>query len=81
MSALVTVARFESREDAEIARNALAEAGIEAMVSADDVGGLVPLTNGVDVKVLEEHVERARTIILPEDRPESTLPQDTPAGD
>ena len=81
MSALVTVARFESREDAEIARNALAEAGIEAMVSADDVGGLVPLTNGVDVKVLEEHVERARTIILPGDRPESTLPQDTPAGD
>ena len=69
MSAMVTVARFESREDAEIARVALSEAGIEAMVSADDVGGMVPLTNGVDVMVLEENVEKARTVIRPEDRP------------
>lgn len=72
MSELVTVARFESREDAQIARSALAEAGIEAMISADDVGGMVPLTNGVDVKVLEEHVAAARAVIQPEDRPEAT---------
>ena len=69
MSAMVTVARFESREEAEIAKSALADAGIEAMVSADDVGGMVPLTNGVDVKVLEENVERAAAVIRPEDKP------------
>ena len=71
MSAMVTVARFENREEAEIARAALAEEGIEAMVSADDVGGLVPLTNGVEVRVLEENVERAKTVIQDEDRPEA----------
>ena len=71
MSAMVTVARFENREEAEIARAALAEEGIEAMVSADDVGGLVPLTNGVEVRVLEENAERAKTVIQDEDRPEA----------
>lgn len=73
MSAMVTVARFESREEAEIARVALSEVGIEAMVSADDVGGMVPLTNGVDVKVLEENVDRAKAVILPEDRPSASM--------
>ena len=69
MSDLVTVARFENREEAEIARAALAEAGIEAMVSADDVGGMVHLTNGVEVKVMEEKAEEAKAIIHEEDRP------------
>ena len=73
MSAMVTVARFESREEAQIAKAALAEAGIESMVSADDVGGMVPLTNGVDVKVLEENVERAKAVIQPGDRPSATM--------
>lgn len=38
----VTVATFESRDEADIAVAALAAAGIGAMVVADDEGGLNP---------------------------------------
>lgn len=68
MSELVSVARFLTREQAEIARAALEQAGIEATVHADDAGGMVPLPNGVDVKVLSEHAAAARAIVEPEDR-------------
>lgn len=68
MSKLVSVGRFLTREQAEIARSVLSESGIEATVSADDTGGLIAMPNGVDVMVLEEHVAAARALIEPEDR-------------
>ena len=39
---LVVVETFPSRIDAEIAHSAMDAAGIDAMVSADDAGGLRP---------------------------------------
>lgn len=68
MSELVSVARFLTREQAEIARAALEEAGIDATVFADDAGGMVPLPNGVDVKVMAKDEAAARAIVEPEDR-------------
>ena len=73
MSKMVCVGRYESREEAEIARIALANNGIEAAVSPDDVGGTIHLTNGVDLLVLEEHAVEATELIPPEDRPGATL--------
>ena len=68
MSQLVSVGRFMTREQAEIARAALENAGIESTVSADDTGGMIAMPTGVDVMVLEEHVAAAEAIIQPEDR-------------
>lgn len=73
MSAMVCVGRYESREEAEVARIALAAAGIEATVSADDVGGTIRLTNGVELLVMEEDAAQATEIIPPGDRPDSTF--------
>ena len=39
---LATVAIFETRGDAEITRALLADGGIDALVQADDEGGLNP---------------------------------------
>lgn len=76
MSGMVCVARFDTREDAEIARVALEAAGISATVSADDVGGVIHLTNGVEVLVMEEDVAAATDTIPPEDRPGAKLPEE-----
>lgn len=73
MSKLICVGRYDTREEAIIARAALANAGIEASISADDVGGAIHLTNGVELLVLEENVPAALEIIPPEDRPDATL--------
>ena len=63
---LVPVATFSNHVDAEIAQGALEAAEIEAMVSADDAGGLQPslwVGEGVRVLVRAEDVERAREIL------------------
>lgn len=73
MSNMVCVGRYDTREEAEIARIALANAGIEARVSADDVGGTIHLTNGVELLVLEEDAVAATELIPPDDRPGATL--------
>ena len=76
MSKMVSVARFLTREQAEVARSVLVDAGIEATVSADDTGGLIPTSMGVDVMVMEEHAAAARVLIEPEDRSDAV---DAPA--
>ena len=68
---MVSVARFLTREQAEVARAALEEAGIDAVVSADDTGGLIATPMGADVMVMEEKLAAARVIIEPEDRSDS----------
>lgn len=75
MAKMVCVGRYDSREDAEIAKIALANAGIEAAVSADDVGGAIHLVNGVEVLVMEDQVAAATEIIPPGDRPGAKLPK------
>jgi len=58
---------FTSRTDAELARSALADAGIPAYVSGDDAGGLHPElpfgVGGTAVVVPDEHDEEARRLL------------------
>jgi len=63
MSDLVTVAVYSTRSDAEIVRARLASDGIEAIVVADDEGGLNPgfySSYGVRVVVAAEDLAKAR---------------------
>ena len=63
---LVSVGTYPNKIDAELAQGALEARDIEAMVSADDAGGLQPglwVGAGVRVLVRAEDAERARTIL------------------
>ncbi len=40
MSDLVVIARFRSRVEAELARSVLTDAGVDALLQADDAGGM-----------------------------------------
>ena len=63
---LVAVGTYTNKIDAELAQGALESADIEAMVSADDAGGLEPpllLGQGVRVLVRAEDAERAKEIL------------------
>ncbi|MDJ0960958.1 MAG: Mov34/MPN/PAD-1 family protein [Acidimicrobiia bacterium] len=76
---LVTVGSYSVRSDAEIARAALDASGVDAVVRADDEGGLNPgffAEYGVRVEVRAGDVDAARSILgvgLPE--PILELPQ------
>jgi hypothetical protein len=67
MSETVCIETYATREEAEMAKGLLAEAGIEAMVSADDAGGMYPNVGfsaaGVKLLVLSEHAERAVDVL------------------
>lgn len=63
---LVAVGAYTNKIDAELAQGALEAADIEAMISADDAGGLQPglwVGEGVRVLVRAEDAERAREIL------------------
>ncbi len=63
---LVTVGTYPNKIDAELAQGALEAADIEAMVTADDAGGLQPglwVGEGVRVLVRAEDAERAKEIL------------------
>ena len=63
---LVAVGSYPNKIEAEIAQGALEAADIDAMVSADDAGGLQPglwLGEGVRVLVRAEDAERAKEIL------------------
>ena len=63
---LVAVGTYPNKIDAEIAQGALEAADIDAMVAADDAGGLQPglwVGEGVRVLVRTEDAERAKEIL------------------
>jgi hypothetical protein len=63
---LVAVATYPNKIDAELAQGALEAADIEAMVAADDAGGLNPglwVGEGVKVLVRAEDLARAKEIL------------------
>jgi hypothetical protein len=63
---LVTVGTYPNKIDAELAQGALEAADIEAVVSADDVGGMQPsmwVGEGVKVLVRAEDAERAKKVL------------------
>ena len=63
---LVAVGTYPNKIDAEIAQGALEAADIDAMVAADDAGGLQPglwVGEGVRLLVRTEDAERAKEIL------------------
>jgi hypothetical protein len=65
-SELRVVATFLNEIDAELAQSALSAAGIESMISADDVGGLRPhlsLGSGVRLLVRATDVDEANKVL------------------
>jgi hypothetical protein len=62
---LVIVATFLNKIEAELAQGALAAADIDAMVAADDAGGIRPSLwlGGVKLLVRSSDAERAATIL------------------
>ena len=64
---LVVVATYASRAEADLAKSALEAAGIDALVLADDGGGMRPSLSwaggGVQVIVCEEDREAAHDIL------------------
>jgi hypothetical protein len=65
MDARVEVGSYATRSDAELAQAALAAAGIESVVSADDAGGAYPfdLTGGAHLFVEEADAEDAAVVL------------------
>jgi hypothetical protein len=60
------VLTFANRQEAELAKGALAASGIEAMVAADDAGGEIPgldIGQGVGVFVRDEDLPAARELL------------------
>jgi putative signal transducing protein len=65
---LVVVAEYSNRIEAELAQGALEAADIDAIVSADDAGGVQPgLWGGEGVKVLvrAEDLDEAKKVLNP----------------
>jgi hypothetical protein len=64
-SDLVSIETFVNRVEADLAHGALAAAGIDSMVSADDAGGTYAgaLTRGVRLLVRSEDANRARDVL------------------
>ncbi len=63
---LATVTIFSNEPEAELAHSRLQEAGIEAMVTSDDSGGMLPQfqsSRGVKLLVRPEDLDRARELL------------------
>ena len=58
-SDLVVVSTFRSTADAQIAKGILDEVRIEAVIRADNAGGMYPALSGADLLVRSEDVQKA----------------------
>jgi hypothetical protein len=80
---LVLIHWYGNRPEAELAKGALAAAGIESISQADTVGGMRDHIawsgRGFDVFVREEDAEAARAALNPPD--DAALAQDLGSGD
>jgi hypothetical protein len=64
MSESIAIKSCASQEEAELLKSLLESNGIQALIDADDYAGLPLMTSGgVQLKVLEEDVDRAQKII------------------
>jgi putative signal transducing protein len=66
-SNLIVVHTFNNRSEADLAKSALEAAGIDAMVQADDGGGMRPAMawagSGLHLLIRAEDLEMAREIL------------------
>jgi Putative prokaryotic signal transducing protein len=66
MSHLIVIRSFFNHVEADIAKSVLETAGIDALVQADDAGGVQPglwAAEGVQLLVREEDADDARQIL------------------
>src|SRR5688572_6273222 len=79
MSEMVCLNTYDSRNEAEFDRAILEGAGIRALVSADDCGGMRPhlvfSSGGVKLLVLSESLERAAALLQRSEGELDTDPQ------
>lgn len=81
-------ATYTTRRDAEMARDCLADAGIQAFVKSDDAGGMYPQLqspHGVKLVGMTGTTQRARTTLddaglLPDEGPGTNPPSGDPEG-
>ena len=81
-----TLATFTTRRDAEMARDCLADEGIQSFVKSDDAGGMHPQMqrpHGVKLVGLRGTAQRARSLLedaslLPEDDDDRATPAPAP---
>ena len=68
---LASIATFLYRHEAELAKSLLSEKGIEAIISADDLGGYRPDLSMGNVKLLvkKEDVEKAKEVLKVLEKP------------
>jgi len=69
---LVVISTFPSLTDAQIAKGALDDAGIDSMIRADDAGGMYPTIRGAQLLVRAEDVVQAREALNQPDPPTET---------
>jgi hypothetical protein len=63
---LATLVVFNNEREAELARSRLEQAGIDAIVVADDGGGMLPQfqsSRGVKLQVRSEDLQSARELL------------------
>ena len=63
---LVTIAEFENGFDAELAKLALDNAGINSVVLGEDIGAIKPYSStsfNVELQVFEKDVEKAKQVL------------------
>jgi len=64
---LVTVARYDVKGDAQLAKTQLKDAGIPCMLANEDQSGLTTVFDatkgGVEIKVPDERAEEARDVL------------------
>ncbi len=66
LNGYVEIENYVNNLDGEIAKGLLAENGVEALISTDDCGGMLPnlqLTRGVRLYVLPKDVENSRDLL------------------
>ncbi len=59
----VVIAAYSNRPDAEVAKARLDDQNVSSVVSADDVHPPLPLTEGVELRVLNREADCAREIL------------------
>ena len=75
---LVTIAQFTNYIEAEMARQLLADYGIEAVATGENASNMfsMPAVEGPELQVLESHAQRAREILESQKKSVDAAPDD-----
>ena len=75
---LVTIAQFTNYIEAEMAKQLLADYGIEAVATGENASNMfsMPAVEGPELQVLESHAQRAREILESQKKSVDAAPDD-----